>query len=137
MFDKIKRLVYAWLMKNGKISPEVFSVLDDIRAAYGIKAQAWANAGGFRNADISNMRKLLKGDKTRRVFSYKKLNKMVKGLENLIGVKIMKKEVLRRLKQAKSQEEKLHLLIAVLSKESSKSAAEQYLKTLVDLESKS
>lgn len=108
-------------MNTGIIHIEVFDIMDEIKTAYNFDDKDWAKASyGERRyqSRISEIRKIAKSpstdEKTGRAFSYDKCVKLFKGLQELIGVSALKKELLKRIDRLKKEGKKKEAMMCMI-----------------------
>lgn len=125
-------------MKNGIVTPAFFDVLDSIRQRHNVGDLEWARASGLKyQSRISELRRIAKekrlvGKEPRigRAVSIQKMLRLLDGLITIFGGQMVTKELLRRLDEAQSAEERLFILVALLRNGEIKKA-EDYLMTLL------
>ena len=119
-------------MINGLIKIEMFSLLDEIRKRHGVMDKDWAKEAGLTHGSrISELRAIAENrrDVADRAFHYQKWCGLMKGLQSILGEETVRKELVDLLAKAKTKEEKLVLLVSILS-DDRKDQAISYLELL-------
>lgn len=130
-------------MKNGRVDPIIFEILDEIADKYEISDSTWAKISGLkyqgRISELRTMARLQRESKDLsklgRAFSIKKLRILLDGLRETIGGVNLTKEILSLLKKAKTRKEKNILILLACSEEDDESIG-IYLETFLKSKTK-
>lgn len=103
------------LMKNGIMPLKMFTYLDEIRERHNVSDVDWAKAVDLLPPRISEIRRMAKAS-TRihigRAFSTGKFTLLLNGLRGILGVDIVKREMLQLVERVDGVEQKIMLLMA-------------------------
>jgi len=108
-------------MVNGIIDIELFKILDQIAKDHGIQATKWAKAGGLKHtARISELRAMANEHPRKnigRAFTVEKCRMALDGLIEILGVDVVTKELLALLQKAKTEREKVLIMVLALNED--------------------
>ena len=105
-------------MKNGLVQINLFKLLDAVRSIYNVTDSDWALRSNLgHGVRISELRAMAEGKRKvpDRAFHIKKFTNLVNGLKSLLGEDIVKTELTKLLDKAETPEEKILLLMSILS----------------------
>jgi hypothetical protein len=110
-------------MKYGRVNIKLFEILDEIwlRSKGDRNNVEWAEASDMPLSRISELRRLARHKfdmdavkQVGRACSLDKISSLLSGLINIFGGEFVKKEILRRLDQAKTDKERNLIMVLLL-----------------------
>ena len=128
-------------MKNGIVKIEIFGELDALAKKYKVNAGDWAEKSWDNRNDrsrIAELRRMLNltlegknPSEVGRAFTTGKCMALIKGLDQIIGGNIVKKELQKIFAKTKDRKERLLLMVMSLPEEEEPNV-ELYMKAIFD-----